>query len=41
MGNDYIWCMHTFSLSRVQLFATLLSVALQLPLSMGFSRQEY
>ena len=27
--------------SRVQLFATLWTVALQAPLSMGFSRQEY
>ena len=29
------------SLSRVRLFATLWTVALQAPLSMGFSRQEY
>ena len=29
------------SLSRVQLFATQWTVALQAPLSMGFSRQEY
>ena len=29
------------SLSRVQLFATLWTVAGQAPLSMGFSRQEY
>ena len=29
------------SLSRVQLFATLWTVALQAPLSMGFPRQEY
>ena len=29
------------SLSRVQLFATPWTVALQAPLSMGFSRQEY
>ena len=29
------------SLSRVQLFATLLAVAHQAPLSMGFPRQEY
>ena len=29
------------SLSRVQLFATLWTVAPQAPLSMGFSRQEY
>ena len=28
-------------LSRVQLFATLWTVAYQVPLSMGFSRQEY
>ena len=28
-------------LSRVQLFATLQSIAHQAPLSMGFSRQEY
>ena len=28
-------------LSRVQLFATLWTVAHQVPLSMGFSRQEY
>ena len=29
------------SLSRVQLFATLWTVARQAPLSLGFSRQEY
>ena len=29
------------TLSRVQLFATLLTVALQAPLSMNFLRQEY
>ena len=29
------------SFSRVQLFATLWSIACQAPLSMGFSRQEY
>ena len=29
------------SLSRVQLFATLWTVAYQAPLSIGFSRQEY
>ena len=29
------------SLSRVQLFVTLWSIAHQAPLSMGFSRQEY
>ena len=33
--------MHTSSLSRVRLFATPQTVALQAPLSMGFSRQEY
>ena len=34
-------CVHAKSLSRVRLFATLWTVALQAPLSMGFSRQEY
>ena len=34
-------CVHAKSLSRVRLFATLWNVALQAPLSMGFSRQEY
>ena len=29
------------SLNRVQLFGTLWTVAYQVPLSMGFSRQEY
>ena len=33
--------MHAQSLSHVQLFATPWTVALQAPLSMGFSRQEY
>ena len=33
--------MHPMSLSRVQLFETLWTVARQAPLSMGFSRQEY
>ena len=33
--------MHAKSLSRVQLFVTLWTVAHQAPLSMGFSRQEY
>ena len=32
---------HAVSLSHVQLFATLWTVACQVPLSMGFSRQEY
>ena len=34
-------CMRVQLLSRVQLFATLWTVARQAPLSMGFSRQEY
>ena len=34
-------CMCAQSLSRVRLFATLWTVALQVSLSMGFSRQEY
>ena len=37
-------CTHMHALSRlshVQLFGTLWTVALQAPLSMGFSRQEY
>ena len=33
--------MHALSLSRVQLFVTPWTVALQAPLSMGFSRQEH
>ena len=33
--------MCTYSLSHVQLFATLWTVACQAPLSMGFFRQEY
>ena len=33
--------MHAKLFSRVQLFVTLWTVALQAPLSMGFSRQEY
>ena len=36
-----MYCMHAQSLSCVQLFATLWTVALQAPLSLGFSRQEY
>ena len=35
------WYVHTKSLSHIQLFATLWTVACQAPLSMGFSRQEY
>ena len=34
-------CMSIHRFSRVQLFATLGTVARQTPLSMGFSRQEY
>ena len=34
-------CMHAQSLSHVQIFATLWTVACQAPLSMLFSRQEY
>ena len=33
--------MHAISLSRVQLFMTLWTIAGQTPLSTGFSRQEY
>ena len=34
-------CMRTCMLSRVRLFVTAWTVALQAPLSVGFSRQEY
>ena len=34
-------CVFVLTLSRVQLFATLWTIARQAPLSMGFSRQEY
>ena len=34
-------CVHAQLLSRVQLFASLSTIARQAPLSMGFSRQEY
>ena len=37
----YIICMHAQSLSHVQLFVTLWTVARQDPLSIGFFRQEY
>ena len=37
----YIICMHAQSLSHVQLFVTLWTVACQDPLSIGFFRQEY
>ena len=33
--------MHAHLLSRVQLFVTMLTLAHQIPLSMGFSWQEY
>ena len=35
------WCLRAQSLSHVQLFATLWTVACQASLSMGFYRQEY
>ena len=38
-GNDYVSVLSRFS--RVQLLATLWTVARQAPLSMGFLRQEY
>ena len=38
---DGLWYPKVKSLSHVQLFATLWTVAHQAPLSMGFSRQEY
>ena len=38
-GNDYVSVLSRFS--RVQLLATLWTVARQAPLSMGFPRQEY
>ena len=34
-------CVYVCVLNRVQLFSTSWTVALQAPLSMGFSRQEY
>ena len=43
-GKEVSWrmaCLPAQSLSRVQLFATPWTVTLQVPLSMGFSRQEY
>ena len=41
-GQDFIlFPCEVKSLSRVRLFATLWTVALQAPPSMGFSRQEY
>ena len=35
-----VYCIHAQSLSHVMVFATLWPVALQTPLSMGFSRQN-
>ena len=40
ISNIFPWAIQGV-LSRVQLFATLWTVACQAPLSMGFSRQEY
>ena len=40
-GYDEHGAVHAKSLSCVQLFATLWTVACQAPLSMGFSRREY
>ena len=37
----YCVCMSAQSLSHIQLFATQQAIALQAPLSMRFSRQEY
>ena len=39
--HNYIMLMCAWSLSHVQLFPTLWTVAQQAPLFMGFSRQEY
>ena len=41
MGLDYASSFRASVLSRVRFFATLWAIALQAPLSMGFSRQEY
>ena len=41
---NMVWCMHACMLShfsRIWLFATLWTIALQAPLSMGISKQEY
>ena len=38
--REALLCAHVLSLSRVQPFATLWTVAHQDPLSMGFSRQQ-
>ena len=39
VSQSCVWVLSSFH--RVQLFATLWTIALQVPLSMGFSRQEY
>ena len=41
LHKDLGWACVLSSFSHVQLFATLWTVALQAPLSMGFTRQEY
>ena len=41
LPSQYLVCACVKSLSCVQLFATPWTVALQAPVSMGFSRQEY
>ena len=41
IGYSVTCYMHAKSLSHVQLFVTLWTVACQAPLSVGFSRQEY
>ena len=38
---DQVACLHALSLSRVRLFVAPWTVAHQVPLSMGFFRQEY
>ena len=40
LDNELIY-VHVYALSRVRLFATPRTIALQVPLSMKFSRQEY
>ena len=39
--NNFLPCVCAYSLSQVQLFETLWTVACQTPLSTEFSRQEY
>ena len=39
--NNFLPCVCAYSLSQVQLFETLWTVACQAPLSTEFSRQEY